>query len=145
MALLHTRSSEGPDEMPSGRKRVLVIEDEALIGIYLETLLLELGYDCVGPVARLSEAIREAETARVDAAVLNLILDGQPAYAVAEILDRRSIPFGFASGVPQLLVSPEWNARPRIEKPYTAEGVRPFLLTLLGQSRSDSRLKATRG
>ena len=80
-------------------KQILVVEDEALIAIYLEGLIPELGCGCVGPVVKLSEAIEQARTAIVDAAILNLIVDGQPAYAVAEILARRGIPFGFASGV----------------------------------------------
>lgn len=112
-------------------KQVLVVEDEALIAIYLEGLLHDLGYVCVGPIPKLSQAIEYAETALVDAAILNLIIDGQPAYAVAEILARRGIPFGFASGVVFATILPEWASRPRVDKPYSLEGVRQLLQTLL--------------
>jgi len=80
---------------------------------------------------RLSEAIKQAQTAIVDAAILNLIVDGQPAYAVAEILARRGIPFGFASGVMQASILPEWATRPRVDKPYSLQGVQRLIETLL--------------
>ena len=112
-------------------KQILVVEDEALIAIYLEGLIRELGCVCVGPVVKLSEAIEQARTAIVDAAILNLIVDGQPAYAVAEILARRGIPFGFASGVMQASILPEWATRPRVDKPYSLQGVQRLVETLL--------------
>jgi hypothetical protein len=112
-------------------KQILVVEDEALIAIYLEGLIRELGCVCVGPVVKLSEAIEQARTAIVDAAILNLIVDGQPAYAVAEILARRGIPFGFASGVMHASILPEWAARPRVDKPYSLQGVQRLIETLL--------------
>jgi hypothetical protein len=112
-------------------KQILVVEDEALIAIYLEGLIRELGCICVGPILTLSDAIEQAQTAAVDAAILNLILDGQPAYAVAEILAQRGIPFGFASGVMHASILPEWTERPRVDKPYSLEGVERLIEALL--------------
>jgi len=108
-------------------KRVLVVEDEALIAVYLKSLLEEFGVACLGPICKLSEAIRQAETAVFDAAVLNLVIEGQPAYAVAEILSSRGIPFGFASGVGRGFLDEAWGDRPHIEKPYTGESLRALL------------------
>src|SRR5256885_2717491 len=88
--------------------RMLVIEDEALIALELETILLQLGCECVGPVTGLAEGLRQAETAEVDGAIVNLILDGKPAYAIAEMLEQRGIPFGFASGVFRTAVPARW-------------------------------------
>ena len=112
-------------------KQILVVEDETLIAIYLEGLIRELGCVCVGPIATLADAIAQAQTAVVDAAILNLIVDGQPAYAVAEILARRGIPFGFASGVLHASILPEWASRPRVDKPYSLQGVEQLLQALL--------------
>jgi hypothetical protein len=112
-------------------KQILVVEDEVLIGVYLEGLIHELGCVCIGPIVKLSEAIEQAQTAIVDAAILNLIVDGQPAYAVAEILDRRGIPFGFASGVVHASILPDWATRPRVDKPYSLQGVQRLIETLL--------------
>src|ERR1700736_2798568 len=81
--------------------RILVVEDEVLIAECIRDLLTELGHECIGPFRRLEDAVHHAQTADVDAAILNLILAGKNAYAVAEILQRREIPFGFASGVPR--------------------------------------------
>ena len=116
------------------RPRVLVVEDEGLIAVDLVSILAELGCDCVGPVFGLAEAIRQAKTAEIDAAILNLILDGQPAYAVAEILAARGIPFGFASGVLLITVEPRWADRPFLRKPYSAKEVLQLVESVLGRA-----------
>jgi DNA-binding NarL/FixJ family response regulator len=113
---------------------VLLVEDEALIAIYLEDLMKELGIRFLGPIATMAEALRQAQTAQIDAAILNWILEGQPAYAIAEALDNRHIPFGFASGVLRGAIDTKWADRPFITKPYTIEGLRELLNTLLSKT-----------
>jgi DNA-binding response OmpR family regulator len=118
----------------SGKPKLLVVEDEALIALELETILLELGCECVGPVTGLAEGLRHAQTAEVDGAVVNLVLDGKPAYPIAEVLERRGIPFGFASGVPQTAIPPEWGDRPFLDKPYSLEHARQLVEAVLGRA-----------
>jgi hypothetical protein len=112
-------------------RQVLVVEDETLIAIYVQGLLRDLGVVCIGPIGTLSEAIRQAETALADAAIINLIIEGQPAFAVAEILARRGIPFGFASGAHRSVMPPEWLSRPHVNKPYSVSDIQGLLAKLL--------------
>lgn len=79
-------------------KRVLVVEDEALITMMLEAYLGELGFEVVATAARLDEAIAKARSVAADLAVLDVNLAGQVSYPVAEVLLNRSIPFIFATG-----------------------------------------------
>jgi DNA-binding response OmpR family regulator len=67
----------------SQKPRILVVEDEPLIAIELEDFLIDHGWECLGPVRDLATAPRYAETQPMDAAILNLILDGKNAYPVA--------------------------------------------------------------
>ena len=53
-------------------KRILVVEDEALVLIMLEDMLAELGVTIVGPAMTISEALKLAEGATLDAAVLDV-------------------------------------------------------------------------
>jgi len=78
-------------------KKVLVVEDEFLVALDLETELEEYGAD-VTCVSTLSQAKGIAERGSFDAAVLDLNLHGEPSYPVADLLRDRSVPFLFHTG-----------------------------------------------
>ena len=59
------------DEPLSGAK-VLVLEDETLVSMMVEDMLLDLGCEVVGPASTLPEAQALAETADIDAALLDI-------------------------------------------------------------------------
>jgi DNA-binding NarL/FixJ family response regulator len=113
------------------RPRILLIEDEFLIAVSVQEMLEDLDCEVVGPIATLAEALDLCLTADADAAVVNLILQGKPAYAVATILAAREIPFGFASGVDHQLTDDSWKERPFLSKPYSASDLREFLKQVL--------------
>src|SRR6266540_4255708 len=57
------RSPEGNEIMPesvespnSSRRRILIVEDEVLIGMLLEDMLGDLGYDIAASASRVEEA-----------------------------------------------------------------------------------------
>jgi DNA-binding response OmpR family regulator len=79
-------------------KRVLIIEDELLIALMIEDVLLDCGCSMVGPCASVAVALNAARTERFDLAVLDVNLDGEMVYPVAELLAERHIPFLFLSG-----------------------------------------------
>jgi two-component sensor histidine kinase/CheY-like chemotaxis protein len=77
--------------------RVLVVEDEPLVALELAETLSALGCEILGPAATLAEALRLAEAAPLAAAVLDVNLQGQPAFPVAELLARRGVPVVWAT------------------------------------------------
>jgi len=111
--------------------RILIVEDEPLIALALTEIVTELGFQCVGPVFDLTKALELATSETLDAAILNLIIQGGTAYGVAAILDSRNIPYAFASGVPHNGLESDWKDRPFIEKPYTLEDIRAILETFI--------------
>jgi CheY-like chemotaxis protein len=80
--------------------RVLVVEDEALLALELETGLRELGCEVVGPARNLAEAQRLAEAEpRLAAAVLDVNLGGgELVFPVADALAARGVPYLLATG-----------------------------------------------
>ena len=74
------------------RCRVLVVEDEAMIAMLVEDMVLDFGSEVVGPVANLNDAIALAQTAELDAAILDINVGGSVIFPVAEILSERGIP-----------------------------------------------------
>jgi len=75
-----------------------VVEDEAMIAMLVEDMILDFGSEVVGPAAQMEEALRLAQEAEQDAAILDLKLGGAVVFPVAEVLRNRTIPFIFATG-----------------------------------------------
>src|ERR1700709_523125 len=79
-------------------RRILIIEDEVLVAMYLEELLTEMGHQVAGPAARINDALELAREAAFDFAVLDVNLAGVPSFPVADVLRQRGIPFVFVTG-----------------------------------------------
>jgi CRP/FNR family transcriptional regulator len=87
---------DGPLDRDQGGKRILVVEDEFHLARHVEAILQQLGFQVVGPVGGVSEAIRLSETQPIDAALLDVRLRHETrVYPVADELRRRGIPFSF--------------------------------------------------
>ncbi len=80
-------------------RRILIVEDEYIVAMSLCDALESLGAVLIGPVPSVEKAIKTIESAPdIDAAILDINLDGVMAYAVADLLLSRNIPFVFSSG-----------------------------------------------
>src|SRR5262245_21069329 len=94
-----------PRVRPAGR-RVLIIEDEAMIAGMIETILSAAGWSVVGPVGTLERALDTIERERLDAALLDVLINGHDAFAVEDVLMRRRLPFGLLSGFSRKTLPP---------------------------------------
>ncbi len=114
--------------MLAGRK-VLVVEDEPLVAMMVEDMLIDLGCTVIGPAMQLSEGLRLAETAELDAAVLDINLNGGRSFPIADALEARGIPFLFATGYGggEAL---EGRQDPVIQKPYQMDRLAEMLTSL---------------
>jgi two-component sensor histidine kinase/DNA-binding response OmpR family regulator len=82
----------------SSGARVLLVEDEALVGLMMRAALTDAGYQVTGPFSSVSEALIAIKSARPDCAVLDInLLDG-PVYPLATALTDAGVPFVFATG-----------------------------------------------
>lgn len=82
----------------SERPRVLVVEDEFLVAMFLEETLEDLGCAIEGPAATVDAALALVEARALDAAILDVNLNGSSAFAVADALREKGVPFAFSSG-----------------------------------------------
>ena len=98
--------------------RVLIVEDEMLVSMLLEDMLEELGYQPVGPAARLDRALEKASDAAIEAAILDVNLNGQTSFSVANVLRRRGIPFIFVTGYDASVSSEHFQNTPVLQKPF---------------------------
>jgi CheY-like chemotaxis protein len=113
--------------------RVLIVEDEAVIAGLIETILGEAGYSIVGPVATLERALATIARERLDAALLDVRINGHDAYAVADVLMGRGIPFIFVSGFTRKQMPPGYRHCAYIAKPFTPDAILALLEEVVGR------------
>ena len=112
------RDREGTMQKLQGR-RILIVEDEFLLAMDIESAIREQGGEVVGPIVNVEEAVATAGREELNAAVLDLNLRGEMSYPVAEVLDKRRIPFLFATGYSQHRLPNAFQCRPCLRKPFT--------------------------
>jgi len=106
----------GPDL--HGEGRLLLVEDEALVAIELSRALEDSGWEVVGPAATLEEAFElVAANGSIDAAVLDVNLNGQMVYPLADELETRGVPFLFCSGYETIERADRYRYSPVVRKP----------------------------
>lgn len=101
-------------------KRILIVEDESIIALTLEAEFTDAGADVIGPAFDLPSAIRFAAEP-LDAAVLDINLNGLKVFPAARILRDCGVPIIFASANCEDLddAGTEFAGYPRIEKPLS--------------------------
>ncbi len=102
-------------------KRILIVEDEFMIAILLEDMLTELSCTVAGISANPAQAFELIGSAEIDAAVLDVNLDGDDSFAVAAALLERRIPFIFATGYGASRLPQGLAGHPVVQKPYRLE------------------------
>ena len=80
-------------------KRVLIVEDEALLALELQFAFEDEGADVVGPAMSLESAVAIAAGGKeIDLAVLDVDIAGRDVFPVAVLLQQRGVPFVFHTG-----------------------------------------------
>jgi CheY-like chemotaxis protein len=119
-------------EALSGR-RVLVVEDESLVAMLLETILEDMGCTPVGPASNIDEGLALATDGDpLDAALLDVNVAGRQVFPVAEALKERGVPFVFSTGYGEGGLPEEWRGQATIQKPFTEAAVRQALMDAMG-------------
>jgi CheY-like chemotaxis protein len=119
------------DASPAGAKRrILVVEDEMLIGMLLEDMLTDMGHEVAAIVPRLKDALAAVERESFDLAVLDVHLHGESAFPVADALIAKGVPFIFATGYGERGLPENYRGRPVLQKPFAREDLERLLKTL---------------
>ena len=103
-------------------RRIMVVEDEALVSMLLEDMLDDLGCKVLGPLMRVREALTFVanSVADIDAAILDVNVAGELSFPIAEVLDTHGIPFVLATGYDDTGIDARWRGRPVLRKPFLA-------------------------
>lgn len=111
-------------DKPLSGLRILVVEDNALLAMTVDSILQNAGAEVAGPVGTLSEAEQLAAAEPLSGALLDIKLNSDEIWSVARILLDRGVPFIFCSGhfdrdgLPR-----EWSTFPILTKPARARQI----------------------
>jgi len=115
---------------------VLIVEDDPLVGQFLQDLLMDRGYRPVGPAPTLSAAKEAIADNALAAALLDIRLDGNDrSFELAEILTALRIPFAFLSSYSAALIPHKFREVPLLAKPFTCAEVLSLLTMLIGDAQ----------
>lgn len=125
----------GTADDPLLGRRVLLVEDDAIISMLLEEMLADFGCDVVGTATRVEEALDViGATTAIDAVVLDVNLNGMRSDPIADALAACGIPFVFSTGYGGSGVVDAHRDRPVLQKPFNQQDLAAALARLLTDS-----------
>ena len=114
--------------------RVLLVEDDFIILMELQSVLTDAGAVIVGACQSLQDALAKAERDDITIAILDIRLERQTSAPIARKLARRGIPFIFYTGqVETEPIRAEWPACRIVSKPAPARAIVAAAAALLTQ------------
>ena len=108
--------SAAPTAAP-GPRSLLLVEDEPLVGIFMENILGELGFAVTEVCRTLDDALAAARRATFHGAILDMNLNGVSVYPLADLLASQGVPFVFVTGYSGDTVETRFAAVPLVQKP----------------------------
>jgi two-component sensor histidine kinase/DNA-binding response OmpR family regulator len=137
---LESAGTAPPKDMPAENvvpfqtvtvRRVLLVEDEALTGMFMHDLLEELGYDVLGPITSVEQAMEAATKENICAALLDVNLRGEAIDPVAAALVARRVPIALVTGYSGDHIDAAFAGVPVLRKPVAPDAVRVLLQQML--------------
>jgi CheY-like chemotaxis protein len=124
---------EPPSDLEGRRPCVLIVEDDVLLGTAIGLCVQDAGYEVAGLARSVEAALETLSHETVDAALLDVNLQGELVYPVANALAERGVPFVFVTAHPPRDIPEKHRHRPVVPKPYydaaicaALESVLPF-------------------
>jgi DNA-binding NtrC family response regulator len=125
-------------------RRVLVVEDVAILASALADILVEAGAEVVGPAATLDAAEKLAAEEPLSAALLDIRLYHEEVWTIARRLDSRGVPFAFVTGhYGHESLPAEWRGRPVLFKPARPQTIIDTVARLEPEGRRFAAVRAT--
>jgi DNA-binding NtrC family response regulator len=108
--------------------RILIVEDEYFIAADLQEALVDAGATVLGPLPTVAAATAFIDAGEhIDMAVLDVNLQGDPVFPVADKLQERRVPFAFVTGFDDWAIPGRFAQVPHLGKPQTAGKVLALL------------------
>src|ERR1700691_4611087 len=116
---------------PFSDRRILLVEDEIFVVWLLEDMLADLGCTVIGPASSVNQALAMIDTEVIDAVVLDVNLNGQVSYPIADALAARGVPFVFSTGYDKDTLLDGYRTFSVLQKPFHRSELSNTLAKLL--------------
>jgi CheY-like chemotaxis protein len=116
--------------------RILIVEDEIIVALFMEDILAEFGYQVAGVVSHLDEAMTRPRD--YDLAVLDVHLNGRDVFDFADKLTAEDVPFIFATGYGERGIPERHRGCHVLQKPFAPEDLRRALEKIVASMRKTS-------
>ncbi len=114
-----------------------------MVSWLLEDMLEQMGCTVVGPVARVDQALAIIDDEEIDAAILDVNLNGVKSYPIADALAACAVPFVFSTGYGRKGLQDRYADVPMLQKPYKRSALGDALGTLLVQGDREAPEKSS--
>jgi CheY-like chemotaxis protein len=113
-----------------GDARILIVEDEFLVGMDLQSRLNDLGYKNIYYAEDISRAFEVLDMISPHFAILDVNIGRDLVFPVAAKLAAGNVPFVFSTGLSRETLPVEWQGRPVLAKPVTQPALEAALRSL---------------
>jgi PAS domain S-box-containing protein len=138
-------SDEDRDPAEPKAKSILIIEDEPLLCMDIESSLIDAGYAVAGAAGTLEKARRYVNDGNFDAALVDANLAGHPVDDLVAALTRRNVPFAFVSGYGRDALPRGFQEAVLLSKPFSSEQLIEKVELLFERPDGVTRLRQKRG
>jgi DNA-binding response OmpR family regulator len=111
--------------------RILIVEDEPELSALLGTAVSDAGGTVIGPAPDIQSALALISAESVEAAILDMVVQGAYCDPIAVELMSRNIPFAVTTGIGAGPAHPLLRDALTIIKPFQAQHVQDVLMLLL--------------
>ncbi len=118
------------NEQGAKHMRILIIEDEPMIALYLQELLEDAGFSVAGVAGRLDKALALIKSTHFDVAILDANLAGISSSPAATALAARNLPFVLLSGYSIQQQRSAFATPHFLQKPFRPEQLISVLSTI---------------
>ncbi len=105
------------------------------VAMLIEDMVCELNYEVAAVVSRVEDAMRLLDSDTFDLAMLDVHLNGKTVFPFAAQLDRREIPYLFATAFGVRGIPAEFGDHMVLQKPFGPVELRRALANLAGAPR----------
>lgn len=111
--------------------RLLIVEDNFILAASVAQVLEDAGAIVVGPFATMIDALEYlTDLTPIDGAILDIGLEEQESYPLADALQTTRIPFMFLTGVEKRHLPERFANSPHLGKPFSNDKLVQMLVKI---------------
>lgn len=104
-----------------------------LVLMAIEDMLTDLGCTSITVAGNLESALELVATEKFDLATLDVNLNGQRSYPVADVLEAQGVPFAFSTGYGDNVIAEGHGSHVLLRKPYNCPQFTAVIASLLSE------------